>query len=84
MVWKDHPRRAVNHVGEFFAKEVEELMCGLMGAPGDSVIALGEGPWRGGKYDRETASAEVAKEGARWVNDMGEVGQVAVTAAQAK
>ena len=61
MVWQDHPRRAVNHVCQFIAKEVEELVRRLMGAALDGMVALGEGPRWGGKDDRETVAAEVSQ-----------------------
>jgi hypothetical protein len=84
MVRKDHPRRPVNHIRKFVAKEIEELVGRLMGATCHGVITLLEGPRGGGEDNREAAAAEVLEKRTRRVIDACEGGQVALAASRAK
>ena len=84
MIRKHHPGGTIHHIGQFVPEKIKELVSRLMGSPGDREIALGKRPRRGGQDNRETTTTKMAEQGTRWVVDAGEVGQIALTAAQAQ
>ncbi len=49
---KDDPLTLVDHVNEFFMKEVHIAVVGFVSAPTEGALNLVTSPWWGGKLDR--------------------------------
>mmetsp|Transcript_3969 Transcript_3969/g.11057 ORF Transcript_3969/g.11057 Transcript_3969/m.11057 type:complete len:105 (-) Transcript_3969:2426-2740(-) len=67
VVREDHPRGAVDHVGEFVTEELDVVMGRLVGSPVDGRVNLCGGPWGGGQHNWGTMGGQVLEEVTGWV-----------------